>query len=173
MNGYFLNALFASKQMVKQKKGCIINISSASARAASENTSLYGVAKEAQCMMTREWAVDLGKHNVRVNALLCGDLYGDPDLGIDSGIWNQAYFEKKAVDKGLVKLGDKRLGGASLNPEIRAIVIEHYAKRTALGKQINYSDVLNTLIFLCQDSSSKITGESFAITAGNPQAFSR
>ena len=173
LNGYFLNAHFASKEMVKHNTGCILNISSASARGASEDSSLYGVAKEAQCMMARSWAMDLGKKGIRVNALLCGDLYGDEKAGIVSHIWNQAYFERKALDKGLVKAGDKRLGGKALNEELRSLVIEHYAKRTALGKQLSYSDVLGTIIFIFSDFGAKITGESIAITSGNPSSFSR
>lgn len=173
LNGYFLNAHFASIEMIKQKKGCILNISSASARGASEDSSLYGVAKEAQCMMARSWAMDLGKENIRVNALLCGDLYGDEKAGIESHIWNQAYFEKKAVDKKLVSADDKRLGGKRLNDEIKSLVIEYYAKRTALGKQLIYSDVLGIIIMLFSNFGSKITGESIAITSGNPTSFSR
>ena len=34
INGYFLNAMIASKYMIKKKSGCILNVSSASARMA-------------------------------------------------------------------------------------------------------------------------------------------
>lgn len=173
VNGYFLNAHFAAQQMVAKKSGCILNISSASARIASTNSSLYGVAKEAQCMMTRSWAVDLGKHNIRVNALLCGDLFGSPELGIESAIWNQTYFEKKAVDKKLVSANDPRLGGTSLNPEVRELVVKHYLERGVLGKEITYTDVASMGIFLCSSLCAKITGESISLTAGNPFAFSK
>jgi NAD(P)-dependent dehydrogenase (short-subunit alcohol dehydrogenase family) len=174
ITGYFLNASIASRFMIDEDKGgCILNISSASARGASENSSLYAVAKEAQCMMVRSWALDLGKKGIRVNAVLPGDLYGEPDLGISSGIWNQEYFEKKAVDKGLVKANDKRLGKSTLNKEIRKLVIDFYTKRTAFGKQVMYSDVVDAIVFLCSDLGSRITGESISITSGNPLAFSR
>ncbi|MFA6269167.1 MAG: SDR family NAD(P)-dependent oxidoreductase [archaeon] len=173
INGYFLNTSFATKQMIPKKEGNIINISSASARSMSHNSSVYGVAKEAQCMMTRSWALDLGKHNIMVNALLCGDLFGNVELGIESAIWNQTYFERKAVDKGLVKANDSRLGGKTLNPEIRALVVKYYVERTALQKEITYKDVASMIILLCSDFCPKITGESIAITSGNPAAFSR
>ncbi len=174
INGYFLNALFASKQMIKQKSGSIINISSASARGASENSSLYGVAKEAQCMMTRSWALDLGKYNIRVNAVLAGDLFGNEEIGVLSGIWNKEYFEKKAIDKGLISKTDSRLEKDVLDPEIRQLVINHYVKRTALAKEIEYKDVLSLIIFLLLDElSGKVTGESIAVTSGNPTVFSK
>lgn len=173
VNGYFLNAAIAAKYFITKKSGVIVNISSASARGASENSSLYGMAKEAQCMMTRSWALDLGKHGIRVNTILAGDLYGDEKLGISSGIWNQQYFEKKAIDKWLISAGDKRIGEKQLNPQIRAMVIEHYAKRTALGEQITYKDIVEAIIYLSSPLSSKITGESIAITAGNSSAFGK
>ena len=173
LNGYFLNAHFASKQMIEKKEGSIINISSTSARSISANSSLYAVAKEAQCMMTRSWAMDLGKHNIRVNALLCGDLFGDPKIAIHSSIWNQSYFEKKAIDKGLVKANDKRLNQSTLNPDIRELVTTHYTHRTALQKEITYNDVVSTIILMNSKFYSKITGESIAITSGNPGSFSR
>jgi NAD(P)-dependent dehydrogenase (short-subunit alcohol dehydrogenase family) len=174
INGYFLNTLIASKLMEKAGNGgSIINISSASARGASKGTSLYGVAKDAQTMMVREWALDLGEKGIRVNALLLGDLFGDEELGITSAIWNQIYFEKKAIDKGLVKEDDPRLGGEKLHPEIRALVIQHYVGRTALNKPLHYSDVINQIVLLNSDLTEKITGESISITSGNPNSFSR
>jgi len=174
INGYFLNAMFASKAIIKSGNGgSIINISSASARGASKATSLYGVAKDAQSMMVREWALDLGEKGIRVNALLLGDLFGDEELGITSAIWNQVYFEKKAVDKELVKEDDPRLGGEKLNSEIRALVVNHYVGRTALNKPLHYQDIINQIILLNSDLTEKITGESISITSGNPSSFSR
>ncbi|MBT4191847.1 MAG: SDR family oxidoreductase [Candidatus Diapherotrites archaeon] len=171
MNGYFLNANIASKKM--QEGGNIINISSAAARGASKGSSLYGVAKEAQCMMTRSWACDLGEKGIRVNAILCGDLYGDEEKGILSAIWSQTYFEKKAVDKKLVDASDSRLGGETLNPEIRALVVKHYLERTALAKEVTYNDIATMVILLSSELTSKITGESIAVTSGQPTAFAR
>jgi NAD(P)-dependent dehydrogenase (short-subunit alcohol dehydrogenase family) len=173
IDGYFLNASIAAKQMISKKKGSIINISSASARGVSAMSSLYGVAKEAQCMMTREWAMDLGKHGIRVNSLLCGDLFGDEKLGINSGIWNQEYFEKKAVSKELVDKNDPRLNTDKLNPEIRKLVVEYYTKRTALEKEVTYADIVTAIILLCSDLCKNISGESISLTAGNPLTFSR
>ena len=91
INGYYLNAAIASKNM--NDNGSIINISSNSARGVSKNSSLYSVAKEAQCAMVRSWAMDLGERGINANALLLGDLFGNEKLGIHSGIWNQKYFE--------------------------------------------------------------------------------
>jgi NAD(P)-dependent dehydrogenase (short-subunit alcohol dehydrogenase family) len=171
MNGYFLNANIASKKM--SSGSAIVNISSAAARGASTGSSLYGVAKESQCMMTRSWACDLGEKGIRVNALLCGDLYGDEEKGIFSAIWNQKYFESKAVDKKLVEPNDPRLGKESVHPEIRKLVVDFYMNRTVLAKEVTYADIATMVILLSSELTAKITGESIAVTSGQPTAFSR
>lgn len=174
IKGYFYNANIASQYMIKAGNcGSIINISSASARVVSANSSLYGVTKESECMMAREWAADLGRYGIRVNTILAGDLFGDPELGIESALWNKDYFNHKAVIKGLVRSDDKRLKEKSLHPEIRRIVIEHYQKRTVLGKQLGYRDIIHEIIYLSSTQGEHITGESIAITSGNPSAMSR
>ncbi len=174
IKGYFYNANLASQYMIKAGNcGSILNISSASARVVSANSSLYGVTKESECMMAREWAADLGRYGIRVNTILAGDLFGDPELGIESALWNRDYFNHKAVLKGLVRSDDKRLKEKSLHPEIRQIVIEHYQKRTVLEKQLHYRDIIHEIIYLCSTQGEHITGESIAITSGNPSAMSR
>ncbi len=174
IKGYFYNANIASQYMIQAKiGGSIINISSASARVISANSSLYGVSKEAECMMAREWAADLGPYGIRVNTILAGDLFGDPDLDIVSALWNKGYFNNKAVLKGLVESDDKRLKEDTLNPGIRQMVIDHYVGRTTLKQQLHYRDIIHEIIFLSSKLGEHITGESIAITSGNPSAMSR
>ncbi|MFC1543589.1 SDR family NAD(P)-dependent oxidoreductase [Candidatus Neomarinimicrobiota bacterium] len=172
--GYFYNANISSQYMIQAKNGgSIINISSASARVISANSSLYGVLKESECMMAREWAADLGPYGIRVNTILAGDLFGEPDLGIVSALWDKGYFNKKAVLKGLVESDDKRLKEDTLNPEIRQMVIDHYVGRTTLKQQLHYRDIIHEIIHLSSEQGEHITGESIAITSGNPSAMSR
>ena len=60
-----------------------------------------------------------------------------------------------------------------LNKEIHGLVVKYYVERTALKKAISYQDVLNQIILLNSDFCDKITGESIALTSGNPSVFSR
>jgi NAD(P)-dependent dehydrogenase (short-subunit alcohol dehydrogenase family) len=71
LKGPFLCSLAVSKIMIKQKKGNIINMSSA---AALEHGSgnVYNISKVGLVKMTRILAFELGKHNVRVNAIAPG-----------------------------------------------------------------------------------------------------
>lgn len=60
---YALDALIESK-------GFIINISSKVATTGQGNTSGYAASKGAMEALTREWALDLAKHSIRVNTVV-------------------------------------------------------------------------------------------------------
>ncbi|MDN5204195.1 SDR family oxidoreductase [Fulvivirgaceae bacterium BMA10] len=55
---------------LKKTQGTIINISSKTAITGQGNTSGYAASKGAQLALTREWAVELGKYGIRVNAIV-------------------------------------------------------------------------------------------------------
>jgi L-fucose dehydrogenase len=55
---------------LKRTKGAIVNISSKVALTGQGNTSGYAASKGAQLALTREWAAELLKDEVRVNAVL-------------------------------------------------------------------------------------------------------
>ncbi len=55
---------------LKQRKGVIVNISSKTALTGQGNTSGYAASKGAQLALTREWAVELLKYEIRVNAIV-------------------------------------------------------------------------------------------------------
>ncbi len=55
---------------LKKFQGCIVNVSSKTALTGQGGTSAYAAAKGAQLALTREWAVELLKYNIRVNAVV-------------------------------------------------------------------------------------------------------
>ncbi len=55
---------------LKKSKGSIVNISSKTAITGQGNTSGYAASKGAQLALTREWAVELLKYGIRVNAVI-------------------------------------------------------------------------------------------------------
>ncbi len=55
---------------LRKTQGTIVNISSKTAITGQGNTSAYVAAKGAQLSLTREWAADLAKDNIRVNAVI-------------------------------------------------------------------------------------------------------
>lgn len=66
---YYFMAHYCLEHL-KRAQGSIVNISSKTALAGQGNTSGYAAAKGAQLALTREWAVELLKYNIRVNAIV-------------------------------------------------------------------------------------------------------
>ena len=63
---------YVIKNMLKQKKGCIINFSSVSGLDMNSGNAAYGVSKAAIASLTRTMARELAKTNIRVNAIAPG-----------------------------------------------------------------------------------------------------
>ncbi len=63
--------------MVKQKKGCILNVSSLAAFTAMGGATAYTAAKGGIAALTRAAASDNGKHGIRVNAIVPGIVLTD------------------------------------------------------------------------------------------------
>lgn len=66
---YYYMAHYALEPL-KKTKGSIVNISSKCAVTGQGNTSGYAASKGAQLTLTREWAVELLKYGIRVNAVV-------------------------------------------------------------------------------------------------------
>ena len=66
---YYALAHYALPSL-KRTQGAIVNISSKVALTGQGNTSGYAASKGAQLALTREWAAELLKYNIRVNAVL-------------------------------------------------------------------------------------------------------
>jgi NAD(P)-dependent dehydrogenase (short-subunit alcohol dehydrogenase family) len=71
LKGTFLCSQSASKIMIKQKKGNIINMTSCAGLNQGFGNA-YGITKAGIIKMTRILAFELGKHNIRVNAIAPG-----------------------------------------------------------------------------------------------------
>ena len=71
---YYLMAHFALPEL-KRSKGPIVNISSKTAETGQGNTSAYAAANGGQNALTREWAVELLKYSIRVNAIVVAECW--------------------------------------------------------------------------------------------------
>lgn len=89
LKGCLLCAQAAGKRMIEQRRGGnIINISSVVAIKAVTNRAAYASAKAGLIMLTRQLAIELAPHNIRVNAIAPGfimtemtrNLWSDPEL---------------------------------------------------------------------------------------------
>jgi gluconate 5-dehydrogenase len=73
LTSVFLGSREVAKVMIPKKSGCIINIASTFGETATIFTEVsYYSSKAGVIMMTKALAVELGKHNIRVNAISPG-----------------------------------------------------------------------------------------------------
>src|SRR3569833_2220842 len=71
---YYLMAHFALPAL-KESKGVILNITSKTAATGQGNTSGYAAANGGRNALTREWAVELLKYGIRVNAIAVAECW--------------------------------------------------------------------------------------------------
>lgn len=71
---YYLLAHHALPELIKSQ-GAIVNITSKTAETGQGNTSAYAAANGGRNALTREWAVELLKHKIRVNAVVVAECY--------------------------------------------------------------------------------------------------
>ena len=71
---YYLMAQHALPEL-KKSKGAIVNIGSKTAETGQGGTSAYAASNGGRNALTREWAVELLKYGIRVNALIVAECY--------------------------------------------------------------------------------------------------
>ena len=91
--GTFLACRAAAGEMIKQKRGKIINVASLLGKISARNMSGYCASKAAVIQLTRVLALELMRDNIQVNALCPGYFLTE---------FNRGFFESNA-GKGLIK----------------------------------------------------------------------
>jgi NAD(P)-dependent dehydrogenase (short-subunit alcohol dehydrogenase family) len=71
---YYLMAHYALPELIKSK-GAIVNIGSKTAETGQGNTSAYAASNGGRNALTREWAVELLHHGIRVNAVIVAECF--------------------------------------------------------------------------------------------------
>src|SRR5205085_6492399 len=71
---YYEMAQFALPEL-KKSRGSIVNIGSKVAETGQGGTSAYAAANGGRNALTREWAVELAKYGVRVNAVIVAECF--------------------------------------------------------------------------------------------------
>jgi L-fucose dehydrogenase len=133
---YYLIVQTALPELIKSK-GAIVNISSKVAETGQGGTSGYAAANGGRNALTREWAVELLKYDIRVNAVIVAECY------------------TPLYDRWIKTLP---------NPEETLQQIE---QRIPLGKRMTTSaEIANTVAFLLSDRSSHTTGQLIHVDGG-------
>lgn len=122
---------------LKKSKGSIVNISSKTAITGQGNTSGYAASKGAQLALTREWAVELLKYGIRVNAVIPAEV--------------------------MTPLYDKWLNTFS-NPKKK---LSEIVQRIPLGKRMTTKDEIASMVaYLVSKQASHITGQWIFVDGG-------
>lgn len=95
LKGTFFAAQAAGRVMIRQKSGCIVNMSSQAGFVALPTESVYCMTKAAIAHLTKCLAVEWGRHNVRVNAVAPTFIFTP---GTEEALANKA-FRADVVDR--------------------------------------------------------------------------
>jgi len=145
LKGLFFFSQAAAREMVKNGEGVIVNVSSESGLEGSEGQSVYAATKNAVNSLTRSWAKELGKYNVRV-------------VGVAPGI--------------LEATGLRTIGYETALSYTRGITVDQlragYSKTstTPLGRSGKLTEVASTIAFMASTKAGYIHGTTLNIAGG-------
>jgi NAD(P)-dependent dehydrogenase (short-subunit alcohol dehydrogenase family) len=139
----YLCARFAVPLMIDAGRGAIVNIASMAGRRGLAYRIGYCSAKAGQMGMVYGLALELGRHNITVNAVLPGAVEGD------------------RIDR--VIAGQAQMRGISVDQQRKAFVDRSPLKRMATAE-----DIAAAALFLCSDHARSISGQCLPVNAGEP-----
>jgi L-fucose dehydrogenase len=133
---YYLIAHHALPYL-KQSKGAIVNIGSKTAETGQGGTSAYAAANGGRNALTREWAIELLKYGIRVNAVIVAECY------------------TPLYDKWIKTLPNPE---ATLEKIVSKIPLEN--------RMTTAEEIANMVAFLLSDKSSHTTGQLIHVDGG-------
>ena len=139
----YLCARFAVPALIQAGGGVIVNIASMAGRRGLAYRVGYCSAKAGQIGLTYGLAVELGRHNIRVNAILPGAIAGDR---IDRVIAGQAQVRGISEDA----------------------MRKTFLDRSPLRRMAEADDIAALAAFLCCDDARNISGQCIPVNAGEP-----
>ncbi|MCM8784738.1 MAG: SDR family oxidoreductase [Candidatus Omnitrophica bacterium] len=142
--GCFLCAQAVAREMIKNKKGVIINVSSESGLEGSEGQSVYAATKAAIYSFTRSWAKELGKYNIRV-------------VGVAPGVLEPTALRSFEYERALAYTRGITVEELRKSYEKLAIPLKRVGK---------LEEVANLVCFLISDLASYISGTTINISGG-------
>jgi NAD(P)-dependent dehydrogenase (short-subunit alcohol dehydrogenase family) len=139
----YVCARFAVPAMIEAGRGAIVNVASMAGRRGLAYRVGYCSAKAGQVGMTYGLALELGRHNITVNAIAPGAVEGDR---IDRVIAGQA--EVRGISEEAMR--------------------KSFTDRSPLRRMTTADDIARVAVFLCSDHARNISGQCVSVTAGEP-----
>lgn len=139
--GTFLCCQVVVKEMIKQRSGKIVNLSSIASKTAEYANSIYCASKAAVNMISQTLALEVAEYNINVNAVC--PAYTDTDM-----------MQNVFVNRGPVE---------GMTPQEYRSYLESLVP---LGRMAKPSEIANLIAFLSSEYSSFITGATYTISGG-------
>lgn len=141
----FLMSSAVAKELVKEKDGAIVNMSSESGLEGSQGAGMYSGTKGAINGFTRAWAKELGQYNVRC-------------IGVAPGVLEATGLRTLAYEEGLAYSRHKTV------EELRA----GYKNTSTipLGRSGKLSEVANLVAFFLSNRAGYMTGQTVNVSGG-------
>jgi NAD(P)-dependent dehydrogenase (short-subunit alcohol dehydrogenase family) len=145
LSGTFYVTRRAIPLLKKRGAGAIINISSVAGTFPCPLRSPYVASKWALIGLTKTWAMELGPHNIRVNAVCPTSVSGERIDGV---------IERDAAKRGVSA------------DQIRDV----YQRQSSMRTFVTPQDVSNMVVFLGSDRAGKISGQAIGVD-GNTEGL--
>jgi NAD(P)-dependent dehydrogenase (short-subunit alcohol dehydrogenase family) len=139
----YLCVRFAVPAMLRAGGGAIVNVSSMAGRRGLPYRIGYCSAKAGQMGMTYGLALELGRHNITINAIAPGAVEGDR---IERMLAGQAAVRGTSVE------------------EMR----QSFVDRAPLRRMVTAEDIAWAAAFLCSTHARNISGQVLPVNAGEP-----
>lgn len=137
-----LNSIFyvtkEATPLMKDKGGAMINIASNAAFFGFPLRGPYTASKWAVLGLTKTWAMELGTHKIRVNAICPGSVKGPRIDGV---------IERDAAGRGMT------------TDEIRTV----YQRQSSMRLFVEADDIANSALFLASDMGKSISGQTIGV----------
>src|SRR5215468_11314910 len=138
VRGVFLGMKYVLKQMLAQKSGAIVNTASTAGLMGSPGMPAYVASKHAVLGLTKTASGEVARQGIRVNAVCPGPINTRMIHALE----------------------------AQLNPADPKSIEARYQASIPIGRYGTPEEVANTVLFLCSDLASNITGSHFVVDGG-------
>jgi NAD(P)-dependent dehydrogenase (short-subunit alcohol dehydrogenase family) len=138
LSGAFYMTHHAVPLLKQSKAGNIINMSSSAGLFGTPMRSPYAASKWGLIGLTKTWAMELGPHNIRVNAVCPGCVSGPRIDGV---------IDRDAKERGV-------------SPDT---IRDVYQRQSSMRTFVSPDEIADTVMFLTSDKAGKVSGQAMSV----------